>query len=59
MEFITHIHLHIIVVGESAVLQNVVSELNNAMCVVRLATFQGYAVRDYRMLLEGMDMLQI
>ena len=31
---------HAIVVGESTVLQNVVSKLNNAMCVVRLAIFR-------------------
>ena len=37
--------------GESTVLQNFISKLNNAMCVVRLATFQGCAVRDYRILL--------
>ena len=30
---------------ESTVLQNVISKLNNAMCMVKLATFQGGAIR--------------
>ena len=52
-------HRYVIIVGECTVLQNVVSKLNNAMCVVRLGVFQGCPVRDYRIFLEGVDMLQI
>ena len=34
-------------------------KLNSAMCVVKLAIFQEYAVKDHRMLLGGRDTLQM
>ena len=56
LELVIYVRLCAIIV---AVLQNDVSKLNSAMCVVRSAIFQEYAARDYRMLLEGVDTLQI